>query len=538
MNTSMKIISQTITGIVLCMILSIPAQAQQNESINLESFSSLIYHIQELYVDSVDERKLVEDAMVGMLEKLDPHSTYIPKEELKAMNEPLKGNFDGVGIQFNIMKDTIVVVSPITGGPSEKVGIIAGDRIVEVDGESCAGIGIKNSDVQRLLKGPKGTKVVVAVARRGAKNLIDFEITRDKIPIYSVAASYMADPMTGYIKISRFAATTIQEFRTSLSKLKAEGMQNLILDLQGNGGGYLRTAIEIADEFLSDEQLIVFTEGRAFPKKETYATTSGGFHKGKLAVLIDGGSASASEIVSGAIQDWDRGIIIGRRSFGKGLVQKPVGLPDGGAVRLTTQKYFTPSGRCIQKPYEDGVDAYRKEKGQRLENGELTEEDNMALNDSLKFFTKLNKRSVFGGGGIIPDLFVALDTTMGSDYYYDLVRKGIMNSYVLSYVNKNRSELEAEYPSVSEFKKGFEIDKTWIKGFTAYGEKEGVDYDADGYKEAKELLETRIKALMARNIFESGAFFEVINPILPSYQKALEVMNDDTFKRMNLAQNK
>lgn len=510
----------------------------QEESIDLQSFSSLLYHIEELYVDSIDQQKLVQDAIVGMLEELDPHSTYIPKEELKAMNEPLKGNFDGVGIQFNIMKDTIMVVSPITGGPSEKVGILAGDRIVSVDQENVAGIGIKNSDVQRLLKGPKGTKVGVGIVRRGVKETLDFEITRDKIPIHSVAASFMADPTTGYIKVSRFAATTMTEFRAALSELKAQGMENLILDLQGNGGGYLRTAIEMADEFLADDQLIVFTEGRSFPRNDTYASARGGFEQGKLAVLIDEGSASASEIVSGAIQDWDRGVIIGRRSFGKGLVQKPVGLPDGSAVRLTTQKYFTPSGRCIQKPYEDGVDAYRKEKRERLENGELTDASSLNINDSLEYFTKINKRAVYGGGGIIPDLFIPLDTTMGSDYYYDIVRKGVMNSYVLDYVNKNRKNLESKYADVPSFIQEFELDDKWLGDFFKYADKEGVEYVEDEYQASKEIFDTRIRALLARNIFDNEAFYEVINPILPAYQKAMEVMKDDTFERLNLAQNR
>ena len=390
----------------------------------------------------------------------------------------------------------------------------------------------------RLLKGPKGTQVDVGIVRRRSKEILDFTITRDKIPLYSVTASYMADDHTGYIKVSRFAANTIQEFKKALSDLKVEGMENLILDLQGNGGGYLRTAIEIADEFLAEDELIVFTEGRAFPKQDFDASARGGFETGKLVVLIDEGSASASEIVSGAIQDWDRGVIIGRRSFGKGLVQKPVSLPNGSAVRLTTQKYFTPSGRCIQKPYEEGVDAYRKEKGERLENGELTDSENLAFNDSLEFFTKRNKRPVYGGGGIIPDIFIPLDTTMGSDYYYELVRKGLMNSYILNYVNDNRAELEANYTTVPEFINGYEISETWRKEFIANAEKEDVTYDKEGYKEAEELLEARIKALIARNLFDSEAFYEVINPILPAYQKALDVMNDDTFKRLNLAQNR
>ncbi|NNC83147.1 MAG: S41 family peptidase [Flavobacteriales bacterium] len=531
---------QRVTSLLIFFLCftSIGMQGQTTEaSAQLESFNSLVYHIEELYVDSVDREALVRDAIIGMLEELDPHSTYIPKEELKAMNEPLKGNFDGVGIQFNILEDTIFVVSPITGGPSEKVGIQAGDRIISVEDENVAGMGIKNSDVQRLLKGPRGTEVSVGVVRRGVNEVIDFTITRDKIPIYSVVASYMADPETGYIKISRFAATTISEFRRALSELKAQGMENLILDLQGNGGGYLRTAIEIADEFLSDDQLIVFTEGRSFPKNETYASARGEFEKGKLAVLIDEGSASASEIVSGAIQDWDRGVIIGRRSFGKGLVQKPVGLPDGSAVRLTTQKYFTPSGRCIQKPYEEGVDAYRDERRDRLEKGELTDQSMLNINDSLQFFTKLNKRKVYGGGGIIPDIFIPLDTTMGSDYYYDVVRKGVMNQFVLNYVNDNRDGLSENYNTASELREGLELSDDFMQGLFDKAEKEGIEYNEEEYQQAKDLFDTRLKALVARNLFDIEAFYEVINPILPAYQKAMEVMTDDTFKRLNLAQN-
>lgn len=535
----MRLLIASLTAALMFTGLSNTAIAQTDDKpLDIESFSALLYNIDSYYVDSVDQVTLIQDAIVGMLEKLDPHSTFIPAEELQKTNEPLKGNFDGVGIQFNILKDTIFVVSPIVGGPSEKVGVQSGDRIVNVDGENVAGIGVKNSDVMRLLKGPKGTEVNVGILRRNEKKVLDFKITRDKIPLYSVTASYMADEKTGYVKISRFAANTIQEFKTALGELKTQGVQNLILDLQGNGGGYLRTAIEIADEFLSQNELIVFTEGRSFPKQEYNATARGGFETGKLVVLIDEGSASASEIVSGAIQDWDRGIIIGRRSFGKGLVQKPINLPDGSAVRLTTQEYFTPSGRCIQKPYEEGVDAYRKEKGERLENGELTDGEKLAFNDSLEFFTKRNNRSVYGGGGIIPDIFIPLDTTMGSDYYYELVRKGLMNSYILNYVNVNREELAASYTTVPMFISGYEISADWKKDFIANAEKEGVDYDKEGYKEAEMLLETRIKALIARNLFDSEAFYEVINPVLPAYQKALEVMKDDTFKRLNLAQHR
>jgi len=524
-------------SLVIAMALfSLQGLRAQNDY-NLENFTSLLYHIQEMYVDSVVGEQLIEDAMVGMLEKLDPHSIYIPADEVRAMNEPLKGNFDGVGIQFNILKDTIFVVSPISGGPSEKVGIMAGDRIIEVDGEACAGIGVKNSDVQRLLKGPKGTVVNVVVVRRGSRKTLDFDITRDKIPLFSMDAHYMADPETGYIKINRFAATTMDEMSAALVDLKSKGMKNLILDLQGNGGGYLRTAIAMADEFLSDDELIVFTEGRAFPKNETFATSNGTFKKGKLAVLIDEGSASASEIVSGAVQDWDRGVIIGRRSFGKGLVQKPVYLPDGAAVRLTTQEYFTPSGRCIQKPYDEGKDAYRKERVERFEKGELMSLENLEMPDSIKFYTKVNNRVVYGAGGIIPDIFVPLDTTWNSEYYSQAVRKGIMNGFVLSYANDNRTALEAKYPTVQSYIDGFSVEKEVMKDFFAYAKKEDLEKNEADYKKSKEIFDLRIKAMIARSLFDTSAYYQVINPALPVYKKAMKVMGDDTFKRLNLAQN-
>ncbi len=526
--------------ILLCLvgILSLPhTLAAQSQDYNLETFTTLLYQINEMYVDSVNNDKLLEDAMVGMLEKLDPHSVYIPADEVKRMNEPLKGNFDGVGIQFNILKDTIFVVSPISGGPSEKVGIMAGDRIVTIDGENWGGVGIKNSDVTRLLKGPKGTVVEVGVLRRGTKKLIDFEITRDKIPLYSVDAYFMADPQTGYIKVNRFAATTMQEFREGITALKAKGMKNLILDLQGNGGGYLRTAIAMADEFLSEGELLVYTEGRAYPKNETFATNRGDFEKGKLAILIDEGSASASEIVSGAVQDWDRGVIIGRRSFGKGLVQKPVSLPNGSMVRLTTQEYFTPAGRCIQKPYDEGKDAYLKEKSERYEKGELMSLDNMELPDSLKFYTKRNKRVVYGAGGIIPDVFVPLDTSFSSDYYTDVIRKGIMNAFVLNYSNQHREKLIAQYPNVDAFVSDFNVDKDLLKEFFAYSAKEEVPKVDKDYQTSQLFIDTRIKALIARNLYNTSAFYQVINPILPAYKKAMDVMSDDTFKRLKLVQN-
>lgn len=492
-----------------------------------------MYKLNKYYVDSVDNEQATEDAIKGILNNLDPHSIYIPADEVRAMNEPLKGNFEGVGIQFNILQDTIFVITPISGGPSEKVGIMAGDRIVKVDGENVAGIDITNSDVQKYLKGPKGTKVVVGVKRDGTSDILDFEIVRDKIPIYSVDAWYMANPNTGYIKLNRFAATTKEEMQVAFDELKEQGMKNLILDLKGNGGGYLRTAIQLADEFLSEDKLIVFTEGRSYPKDETFSTKEGNFEAGKLAILIDEGSASASEIVSGAVQDWDRGIIIGRRSFGKGLVQKPLGLGDGSAVRMTTQKYYTPSGRCIQKPYDDGKEAYRNERLDRFERGELTSLDSIDFPDSLKFMTN-NNRIVYGGGGILPDLFVPLDTNNTSEYYSSALRKGYMNTFSLTYADKHRQKLLSSYSTDDAFIKKFDIDKI-MEEFKDYCTEKGLEYNDEDYQKSEVFFTTRIKALIARNLWDRSSFYKVINPIVPAYNKAIEVMNDGTFRKMNLA---
>ena len=378
------------TALALLFPLSLIASAQQQADPNtIGKLEQLLYHIDRMYVDDVNKQQLVDAAIVRMLEELDPHSIYIPKEDLEEVNEPLKGNFEGVGIQFNIIRDTIYVVDAIPGGPSERLGIRSGDRILAIEDEKVAGVNFKNNDVMKRLRGKKGTKVKVSIGRKGEPAPMEFVITRDKIPIYSVDAGYMASPTVGYIKVSRFSATTMKEFREKMDELKAMGMQDLILDLQGNGGGYLRTAIEMADEFLGDKKLVVYTEGRTSPREDTYSTKEGRFEKGRLVVLVDEGSASASEIVSGAMQDWDRGVIVGRRSFGKGLVQRPVMLPDGSAVRLTVSRYYTPSGRCIQKSYEEGVDAYRQEKSTRFQTGELTNMDSIHPADTVKYYTCL-----------------------------------------------------------------------------------------------------------------------------------------------------
>ena len=500
----------------------------------IEKLATFFYQLENFYVDTIDKDKLVEDAIVKVLEDLDPHSVYIPAEELKDMNEPLVGNFEGVGIQFNIIKDTIYVVQTIVGGPSEKLGILAGDKIVTIDGENVGGIGIKNADVLKKLRGNKGTIVRTGIKRKGDKDLIEYEIKRDKIPIYSIDASYMAEPTVGYIKLTRFSATTMEEFKKDLAQLQQSGMKDLILDLQGNGGGYLNTAIALADEFLSDKKLIVFTQGRAYPKNETFSTSAGGFEKGKLIILIDDGSASASEIVSGAIQDWDRGLIVGRRSFGKGLVQRPVPLPDGSQVRLTIQKYYTPSGRCIQKPYADGVEEYYKEKSERFLNGELMSADSINFPDSLKFLTD-RKRVVYGGGGITPDVFVSIDTSFSTEYHTSLIRKGILNDFAFEIVDNDRKNILAKYPTVSDFAKGYQFSEEQIKKLIAAAEKEEILYNEVEYLKSKAMIEGRLKALIAKDLWTISAYYQVFNPQWPTYKKALELIKEPDFKKYNLA---
>ncbi|MBX7052644.1 MAG: S41 family peptidase [Flavobacteriales bacterium] len=508
-----------------------------NTSATTEKFSTLLNYIELMYVDSVNAEALTEKAIVHLLEELDPHSVYLSKEEVQAANEPLQGSFDGIGIQFNIFHDTIMVVEPIQGGPSEKLGIRSGDKIVKIDGVNVAGVGIKNSDVMKKLKGPKGTKVTVGIERANVEELLYYNIIRDKIPIYSVDASYMVTPTIGYVKVSRFAQTTAEEMRKAITELKAEGMKDLVLDLQGNGGGLLDIAVEMCDEFLSGDKLLVYTEGRSFPRDERHANPKiqGSWEKGRLIVLIDESSASASEILSGAIQDWDRGLLVGRRSFGKGLVQRPVRLPDGSVVRLTVQKYFTPAGRCIQKSYEDGLAAYEKDKENRWKNGEYFSLESLQLPDSLKYYTNLKKRTVYGGGGILPDVFVPLDTTDNSAYFSQMIGTGVNNDWVMTYVNKNRDQLLATYPKITDFATKYELPVGAMQEQIDMLTAKDVPYNEQQYRTSERSIKLRTKALIARNLYDNEAFYVLINDLNPALKKAVQILQDGTFEKMKLA---
>lgn len=518
------------------MLFSISVQAQ-TDALQERKMQSFLRYVGLAYVDSVDSEKLVEKAIRNVLEDLDPHSVYISAEDLQRANEPLEGNFEGVGIQFNIVKDTITVVSAIPGGPSEKLGILAGDKIITIEDSIVAGVGFTNKDVADNLRGKKGTKVTVGIKRANTKELLHFTVTRDKIPIYSVDAGYMAEPGIGYIKLNRFAATSMDEINTALDTLKEQGMEHLILDLRGNSGGYLQTAIELADQFLDDKKLIVYTEGRSYPRDDKNATNQGRFLSGKLVVLIDEGSASASEIVSGAVQDWDRGIIIGRRSFGKGLVQKPFSLADGSAIRLTISRYYTPAGRSIQRPYENGKKDYYREVYNRFNSGEMVSMDSISMPDSLAYETKLNKRTVYGGGGIMPDIFVPLDTAGGSDYYGQVARKGILNEFSILYLDKNRKKLKRNYSDLDDFIENFDISEDVLPAFIAHAVKEGVEENKEDIEKSKQWLSNGLKGLIARGVWGTGSYSRVSNQTDEAYLKAIDVINGDYFDRWNISHN-
>lgn len=515
--------------ILFIFILSGITFSQNTEYTGGEKLDDLFNLIKQHYVDTTNDTQLIENALKGVLKELDPHSYYLDAKELKASNEPLQGNFEGVGIQFNLFHDTILVVSPISGGPSEKVGIRSGDKIIKVNDTIVAGVKITNQDVFSKLRGKKGTKVRLKVLRRGNKDLIEFEVTRDKIPVFSVDASYMAAPEVGYIKINRFSNTTMSEFLDGWAKLKSKGAKHLILDLSDNSGGYLHAAVSLADEFLKNGEMIVYTEGVKSPKKEYKATYSGQLEQGRLVVMIDEGSASASEIVSGAIQDHDRGVLVGRRSYGKGLVQNTYNFDDGSAVRLTTSRYYIPSGRCIQKPYEGGVDKYYEDLKNRYKNGELQDGDKFQYPDSLKFYTD-NKRLVFGGGGVMPDFFIPLDTTMVTPLLININRKNCINEFCLDYVDKNRDELKSKYPNFESFEKNFDVAKILYPSFWKFVTSKEIKVNKKDLKKSNKFILMRLKASMAQDLFGREEFFRIWNTENNVYLKALEVIQRPNYK--------
>ena len=486
-------------------ILSAQESVQQNQL----KFGRLLRLIDGYYVDSVNIEEITEKAIVSVLSELDPHSVYMSKDEVDKMNEPLVGNFEGIGISFNILKDTLLVLTTISGGPSEKVGLLAGDRIIEVDKKNIAGTGLKNSDVFDLLRGDKGTKVELKVLRKHLPEILDFTIIRDKIPIFSLDASYMINKSTGLIKLNKFSATTTDEFVEAMKDLKRQNIQNLILDLRGNGGGYLNTAIEISEQFLNNGELVVYTSGLNEPKREYKASSGGEFKKGNLVVLVDESSASASEIVAGAIQDWDRGIIIGRRTFGKGLVQKPYYLTDGSMVRLTTAHYYTPSGRCIQKPYDEGVAAYRKDYEKRIISGEMFSADSIMFSDSLTYKTLLNGRSVHAGGGVMPDIFIPMDTSIHYSYINRLRRNNVVYNFALEYVDKNRDDIKSKYPDFKNFETKYETSDAMISEIVENGIKDGIEKNEESLAFGLSDLKKEIKAIIARDIYSRDDFYKI-----------------------------
>ena len=576
--------------VTISIILSINVNAQRLG--NQNKINQTLLYIDRFYVEKADVDRIMDKGIESMLHELDPHSVYIPAKDVKKSTEALYGNFEGIGIAFQIMKDTINILESIKGGPSEAVGLLPGDKILRVDDEKAVGDSITNTWVYKRLRGPKGTHVKVEVLRNKTKDILSFDIIRDKIPIKSIDSYFMIDKNVGYISLVRFSVTSAEEVRLAIKELKEQGMESLIFDLRGNVGGFLNIAVEICDEFLSKNKLVVYTEGINQKREVMESTGKGDFEKGRLVVLIDEHSASASEIVSGAIQDHDRGIIIGRRSFGKGLVQRMFPLNDGGQLRLTTSRYYTPSGRCIQKPYNDGLEAYYNDLMNRYNHKELVDSDSIRVPDSLKFFTA-NKRVVYGGGGIVPDIFVPIDTTRISDYYIEIRSKGLINNFTLEYVNKNREELLKIYPTFEEYDNNY--DKLKVNDeFQAYVEKSGIKKNiikpdwivgwvnatlkneikdtmsavsGENYAEiTKNLLENpkvfekimekavsedkrnnhiikksnifikyQIKALIARNLYGTRYYYEVMKDTDEGYKTAIEVIkNGKIFRKMNI----
>ena len=512
----------------LWLVLSMTLSAQRMMPQAMQKLLNAEYAITSLYVDSVNEDKLIEDAIKGMLESLDPHSTYTDAKETKELEEPLQGEFSGVGIQFNMNKDTLYVIQTVPGGPSERVGVLAGDRIIMVNDSVIAGVKMKNSDIQKRLRGKKGTQVTIKVKRNGVPDLITFRITRDNIPLHSIDAQYMLDERTGYLRISRFGAKTHEEMMEALKSLEKQGMTQLIMDLSDNGGGYLNAAIDMCNEFLERGQLMVYTQGDNTPRNEANANGWGNYKNLPMVVMVNQYSASAAEIFAGAMQDWDRAVVVGRRTFGKGLVQRPFKFDDGSMMRLTVARYYTPSGRCIQKPYKRGdKKAYENELLDRYNEGEYYSLDSIQFNDSLRYTTRLNGRTIYGGGGVMPDVFVPVDTSEYSTYYRDLSAKGILNQYAIKYVDKHRKSIAKQFGTVNDFDNGFVVTTEMMRELIAMGEQDSVKFDEEKYRTSEQLLKDITKGLIARDVYgDQSAYSVVINHRNHDLQAAIEVLND------------
>ncbi|MEX0980782.1 MAG: S41 family peptidase [Bacteroidales bacterium] len=490
---------------------------QKNDKIN-----SALYYVLNDYVDTVPFDKISEEVVPAILKNLDPHSVYIPARDFQKYNEPLTGNFSGIGVLFNMNEDTVAIIRPLSNGPSEMVGILPGDRIVEVEGTVVAGVKMDNEEIVSMLKGEKGTTVRIKVKRRGVPELIDFEIVRDDIPIYSVDTHYMVNDETGYVKISSFAQTTYQEFMAAVEDLKARGMSKIIVDLRSNGGGIMDAAIRIADQFLEDGRLVVYTEGRSRPRKNEYATSKGILKGDEVVIIIDEFSASASEILAGAIQDNDRGLIIGRRSFGKGLVQEQMSFPDGSAIRLTVAKYYTPTGRSIQKPYNGDPKDYYNDIADRYRHGEFENADSISFSDSLKYYTPGGK-VVYGGGGIMPDRFVPVDTTYYSEYLNKATNLGLPHRFAFYYTDQHREELNA-FTTAGEIAEYLD-EENLKREFIQFAESKGLKTNYEGLNISEKFLLTQIKAYVARNIIDNDGYYPIIKEIDHTLQVAIEELS-------------
>ena len=524
-------------GAIAFFSIELFAQKNPNESqLHYQKVQDVFNYINYAYVDDVNSKDISEAAIISALEKLDPHSSYISKEDVDDANQSINGNFVGVGIRFQLLKDTLIVVQTIPGGPSEKIGLMAGDKIIKVQGESIANVKLKNSQVREKLMGELGSKVTVEVLRKGDSKLLPFVITRDKIPVHSVDCYYMINKETGYLKLNSFSHTTTDEIKAGLQALVDSGMKNLILDLQDNCGGLMYAAKTLSDEFLSENKLVVYSKGKHQPRQDLNSDTKGLFEKGKLVVLINENSASASEIVSGALQDWDRAIIVGRKSFGKGLVQRPIDLKDGSQIRLTIARYFTPTGRNIQKPYGKNSEDYHNDVMKRLKHGELTVQDSIKFPDSLKYETMIKKRTVYGGGGIMPDVFVPLDTVEFTPYFRSLLNTGIFNSFSLTYVDKNRKELKTTYPEFETFNQTFSCTEPFMKEFFNYIEKDqpSIKFVEKEYKQSERMIKLFIKSLIAQDLWGTTEFYKIYNDKNDALRAALQSIDKKTHEKLGI----